>query len=244
DVVDDTSWFHVNGGLGGGEIGCNYQTGNWVVGIEVDGSWTALSGRANLIPPFNNNFAAETKERWLTMARGRAGYAYRQWLWYITGGVARADIDVQLFNELSPVNTTGVQRVNRVSWVAGLGTEYAVTYSWSVKLEALYMDFRTFRAFDVVNGVVCGCDSQDIKLNQWVAPAGLTYKWYSGHSQGGGSVSGCRRPRFPASRCDVDAPLWRSQHATANRRPAMERCAGPRKAMTGQCCRRSASSSC
>jgi len=177
DVVDDTSWFHVNGGLGGGEIGCNYQTGNWVVGIEVDGSWTALSGRANLIPPFNNNFAAETKERWLTMARGRAGYAYRQWLWYITGGVARADIDVQLFNELSPVNTTGVQRVNRVSWVAGLGTEYAVTYSWSVKLEALYMDFRTFRAFDVVNGVVCDCDSQDIKLNQWVARAGLNYKW-------------------------------------------------------------------
>jgi len=177
DVVDDTSWFHVRGGLGGGEIGCNYQTGNWVVGVEVDGSWTALSGRANLIPPFNEDFVAETKERWLTMARGRVGYAYGQWLWYLTGGVARADIDVQLHNGLFPVNTTGVQRVNRVSWVAGFGTEYAITYGWSVKLEALYMDFSTFRAFQVVNPVVCGCDSQDIKLNQWVARLGLNYKW-------------------------------------------------------------------
>ena len=30
--------------LAGGQVGFNYQTGMWVLGVEVDGSWTDLKG--------------------------------------------------------------------------------------------------------------------------------------------------------------------------------------------------------
>ena len=45
--TDLTGNYNVNGPLGGGEAGCNYQTGNWVWGVEVDGSWADASGQAN-----------------------------------------------------------------------------------------------------------------------------------------------------------------------------------------------------
>src|SRR5262249_61184853 len=78
----------VSGELGGGEIGCNYQVGNWVWGVEVDGSWAAKDGQNNLIAPFVGTFVDKISERWLATARGRLGYAVDKWMWYITGGAA------------------------------------------------------------------------------------------------------------------------------------------------------------
>lgn len=46
--VDDGS--HVaDGGLAGGTLGANYQTGMWVFGVEADGGWADLKG-SNLSP--------------------------------------------------------------------------------------------------------------------------------------------------------------------------------------------------
>ena len=178
--VDLAPQFNVNGGLGGGEIGCNYQTGNWVLGVEIDGSWAAKSGQANdYNPPFPGSYLQTTSERWLAMARGRIGYAQDKWLWYVTGGGAWAGIDVQEYDGLAPtLRNSGVQRVNRGGWVVGFGTEYAVAYGWSVKWETLYMDFGTFRAFDTTP-VACNCGNADIKLSQWVSRFGLNYKFDS-----------------------------------------------------------------
>ena len=89
-----TGNYNVNGPLGGGEAGCNYQTGNWVWGIEVDGSWADASGQGQPsapailargqpgLPRFTTN------ERWLMTARGRLGWAADKWLWYVTAGGA------------------------------------------------------------------------------------------------------------------------------------------------------------
>ena len=38
--------YNVNGAVGGGEAGCNYQVGNWVWGVEIDGSWSAAEGQS------------------------------------------------------------------------------------------------------------------------------------------------------------------------------------------------------
>src|SRR6516225_2241748 len=79
-----TGSFDLSGFIGGGQIGCNYQVGAWVWGIEADGSATNKSGQQNaatgpnlLIGPnvFQNplNFW-ELQERWLVTARGRLGW--------------------------------------------------------------------------------------------------------------------------------------------------------------------------
>ena len=40
---------------------------------------------------------ATTHERWQAMARGRIGYAWDKWLWYVTGGATWAGIDVNSY---------------------------------------------------------------------------------------------------------------------------------------------------
>ena len=57
---DDSGFFdrgadgshNLNGGLGGVQVGCNYQTGNWVFGIQGDYDWVGASGSTTTGPAF------------------------------------------------------------------------------------------------------------------------------------------------------------------------------------------------
>src|SRR6516164_8026881 len=43
----------VNGGLGGAQVGCNYQIGGWVFGIQGDYDWSQATGSSvNTALPF------------------------------------------------------------------------------------------------------------------------------------------------------------------------------------------------
>src|SRR6516165_1161793 len=58
-----TGNFSLSGGLFGGTVGANYQTGPWVFGIEGDWDWTNLSGTT-----FNTSCAfvgCTTQSNWL-----------------------------------------------------------------------------------------------------------------------------------------------------------------------------------
>src|SRR5262245_11734674 len=44
---DLTGNYNVHGPLAGAQVGCNYQTGNWVWGVEVDYAWANGSDQAN-----------------------------------------------------------------------------------------------------------------------------------------------------------------------------------------------------
>ena len=73
-----TGNYNVNGPLGGAQAGCNYQTGAWVWGVEVDGAWSVRAGKApaavaQLPARPSTPFVFTTNERWLATARGRLG---------------------------------------------------------------------------------------------------------------------------------------------------------------------------
>src|SRR5215468_3872141 len=58
-----TTNYDFDGGLAGGTVGCNYQTGNLVFGIEGDAAWTNANGESSETP-----FPAmhiRTEENWL-----------------------------------------------------------------------------------------------------------------------------------------------------------------------------------
>jgi len=174
--ADKTAQYNVSGELGGGEIGCNYQVGNWVWGVEVDGSWAAKDGQNNLIAPFVVTFVDKISERWLATARGRLGYAWDKWMWYITGGAAWGGFDVTEYNSFSAAtlaSQVAIERHSKVGWVVGFGTEYALAYGWSAKWETLYMDFGHIHSFDAV---AC-CTPQDTRFTQWVSRFGLNYRF-------------------------------------------------------------------
>jgi outer membrane immunogenic protein len=135
----------VSGMIAGGQIGINWQSGNWVYGIEAQASWSNADGRHT----FGNGFYT-TEVKWLGTIAGRLGYAHDRWLWYVKGGAAFAH-DEHAFGPTFAVNFGGVA-VNagqvlfegdktRWGWMVGAGLEYGLTPNWSAKLEYNYMDF-------------------------------------------------------------------------------------------------------
>jgi outer membrane immunogenic protein len=180
--------FNLDGVIGGGEAGCNYQVGNWVYGIEVDGSWSTAEGQAtNFGPPISSPlFVSKTSERWLMTARGRLGYASDKWLWYVTGGAAWTGVDINSSNVgIAAVPTIfGIDTVHKTGWVVGFGSEYALVGGWSVKSEWLYADFGRIHALDnscaFAGAGGCGpgfggVTNRDVRLYEYIWRVGLNY---------------------------------------------------------------------
>jgi opacity protein-like surface antigen len=85
DTIGPLGSHDVSGLLAGGQIGFNWQSGNWVFGIEAQASWTNADGRHDTPTTF---FTTEVK--WLGTIAGRIGWARDRLLLYVKGGAAFA----------------------------------------------------------------------------------------------------------------------------------------------------------
>jgi outer membrane immunogenic protein len=135
-----------SGFTGGGQVGYNLQTGQWVWGIEAD--INGIAGKANRGGTFlftTNNapyvLTESASADWLFTLRGRVGWAMDRGLLYFTGGLAVTDRKFdQFFSE--PPNTLTISSSKiQVGFSVGGGYEYAFTRNWSVKAEYLYSQF-------------------------------------------------------------------------------------------------------
>ena len=174
--------YKVNGVTGGAELGCNYQVGSWVYGVEVDGSLSSAQGQTLTSPAatafVNPNLVFASRQHWLATARGRLGYAVDKWLVYATGGVAFARYDL---NNYLPASIFQMQpeRVTKAGLAIGGGVEYALSYGWSLKAEALYIDFGKLHYGDVPIGCLGGggCPNADVRTYEWTARVGVNYRF-------------------------------------------------------------------
>ena len=190
--------FNLSGFIGGGTLGCNWQAGAWVFGIEGDGSATNKSGQAfpaaTVLPLVgggnsivNQNEQFEMQERWLVTARGKLGLTNFWWfgdktLVYVTGGAAWAKIDSSLAVIGSPINSGVFQSDRRTGWTIGGGLEYALGYGWSAKSEFLYVDFGNWTTL-ACTAPSPGCAAGSItslntNLKDYIWRAGLNYKFW------------------------------------------------------------------
>jgi outer membrane immunogenic protein len=168
-----TDPIYMSGALGGGQIGCNYQfAGGWLIGIEGDGSIVQSDGAGveNLFPAFR----IQTTETWLATARGRLGYAWDKWLFFVTGGGAWAGLTTNNYNAAVPVQTA-IQKNTVSGWTVGFGAEYALGYGWSIKGEYLYMDFSEKTFFTPTTPIALS--EFNVHLRQSVARFGMNYKF-------------------------------------------------------------------
>jgi outer membrane immunogenic protein len=170
--LPQTGGINLSGGMAGGTLGCNYQTGNFVFGVEDDFSWTNKRGSANLIPPFLPTVTATTSESWIGTFRARVGYAWDRWLVYGTGGAAIAREAYQL---CSAAAGCGGGAANVAGWTAGVGVEYAFLGAWSVKAEYLHADFgrQNFAAAPAALGGLFA--ARDVTLRDDMARVGINY---------------------------------------------------------------------
>jgi outer membrane immunogenic protein len=126
----------LNGGLVGGQVGYNWQTGNWVWGVEGDiqASWQEESASATVAGVGLVTVKGEFP--WFATLRGRLGYAWDRHLLYATGGVAWITTKLSL----PALATTVSSDDTKAAWTVGGGWEWMFYDRWSARLEYLYMD--------------------------------------------------------------------------------------------------------
>jgi len=149
----------MNGGLFGGQAGYNWQTSNWVFGIETDAQWTGQKGSTTVLCPVVGCFPTAVipaaggvgasltdKLEWFGTFRGRVGVAVvPSVLLYATGGAAygslKTDLGLAGFTAAGvPVLAAASTSSTKFGWTVGGGIEAMFAPNWSGKLEYLYMD--------------------------------------------------------------------------------------------------------
>ena len=150
------------GMLAGVTLGYNLQTGIWLWGLEGDFAWADLKGDETC-----GAGTCETKTTWFGTARGRLGYAgWNNWLPYITGGAAFANLEAS--------NTAaGSVSETRFGWTIGAGLEYAFLGNWSVKGEYLSADLGSM---DCTACNAAGA-ANEVSFTTNIVRAGLNYRF-------------------------------------------------------------------
>jgi outer membrane immunogenic protein len=120
-----------SGIAGGGQVGYNWQSGQFVFGGETD---IQFSGADDTFAPW------KFSNPWFGTLRARAGVAFNNVLLYGTFGLAYGSLKGQ-FLGLDETRT-------EVGWAGGVGAEYGITPNWSARVEYLYMDLAS-RAFTI-----------------------------------------------------------------------------------------------
>jgi outer membrane immunogenic protein len=130
----------INGFLGGGQIGYNWQTGNVVLGLEGDGDWADIEGTA----PCIIEFSCSAKVNWTADATARLGVLpMSNVLVYVKGGAAWAGLNYNLSSSgiLGVTSLNSSLSTTKTGGLLGIGTEYLFAPHWTAKVEYNYTDF-------------------------------------------------------------------------------------------------------
>ncbi|MBX9651822.1 MAG: hypothetical protein K2X57_32705 [Xanthobacteraceae bacterium] len=178
---------HSKGWLGGGQAGYNWQYGNVVAGLEIDGTATGIKGGSIPVTSSTLTETLSDNVKYLGTARGRLGYTLTpNWLLYGTGGLAW-EHSLRKFTDISVFPGVGIQTGideaarDQFGWVAGVGVETFIGSSnWIARLEYLHYDFGgvevTTNTASTVAGVVSTADKPGRQTIDTVR-AGVSYKF-------------------------------------------------------------------
>jgi outer membrane immunogenic protein len=130
-----------SGGTIGGQIGYNWQAGNWVFGIEAQGNWADLTGQNVSLgfPAFTNRSHIDA----FGLFTGRVGYAWNNALLYVKGGAAVVNDEYNYFVTATGANV-GTASDTRWGATVGAGVEFGFAPNWSVAFEYnhIFLDDR------------------------------------------------------------------------------------------------------
>jgi outer membrane immunogenic protein len=202
-----TSDSNLNGGLFGGQIGYNWQTSNWVFGLETDAQWTGQKGSATALCPatavggpclpgltfvpagaLGTAATLDQKLQWFGTFRGRVGVTVTpSVLLYATGGGAygsiKTDIGIAGFTPAgAPIVAAGSSSDTRFGWTVGAGIEAMFAANWSAKIEYLYMDLgrvSSTASFPTAAGIPIGI-SLNSRITDNIIRAGINYNFSAG----------------------------------------------------------------
>jgi outer membrane immunogenic protein len=144
---------NLDGVVGGGQIGYNWQANAWVFGLEADIQGTSEDGSNSTslttiiagAPAVTGALSYSEKLPWFGTVRGRLGVlANPNWLLYATGGLAYGEVDTSSTLTSGALAASSSFDTTRLGWTVGGGVEAWLSRNWSAKVEYLYVDLGSF----------------------------------------------------------------------------------------------------
>jgi len=145
----------VDGFIGGGQVGYNYQIGQFVVGAEADIQGADLNSGSSV-------FGDRVRTEYFGTVRARVGLAFDRFMPYVTGGWAYGNVKTTVggLGSTDKTHTGG--------YAIGAGLEYAFTNNLIAGVEYLYVDLGEKNVFN--SGIKVGTDFSVVR-------ARLSYKF-------------------------------------------------------------------
>jgi outer membrane immunogenic protein len=138
------------GFIGGAQIGYNWQSANWLLGLETDFQGTTQKDTVCVLRcavAGGGSFSTEQTLPWFGTLRGRVGYATGPTLFYLTGGLAYGKIESDVTEFIAGTLASRTFSETKTGWTLGGGIERPFDFfgliggpNWSAKAEYLYVD--------------------------------------------------------------------------------------------------------
>ncbi len=169
-----------DGVIGGGQIGYNWQTGSWVMGLETDIQGSGQKDTISHAIAAGGTETTSDKLDYFGTVRGRVGYAWDRHLLYFTGGWTYGRGTIDSTTLVAGVTHMATHHNNSTDgWNVGGGWEWAFADRWSARVEYLYVDFgsdsASTRSIVTPHGTV-RVSTNDLTDN--IVRAGLNYKFW------------------------------------------------------------------
>lgn len=174
--------FSNSGFTGGGQLGVNFQSGQWVFGLEGDAEYLSNKSTVSTATDFSGIAGSNTTHAFttdfLSTVRGRLGFAWNRALIYGTGGLAMAEYQVQRTQVGAGLAAAGTsQTVNnfRIGWAAGAGVEYAFSDMVTGRVEYLVAGLQSVSDSYNFAGATVTASSPTEYIN--IVRGGLNFKF-------------------------------------------------------------------
>jgi len=166
----NANFLHGGGGFAGGQIGCNYQNGVMVFGIEGE-AWSGLTNPFYFISPSDTQNIF-TRNRWSADVAVRAGLAFDRALFYGKAGIAEIRF---AFSEADTDGDFASGAGTLTGALLGVGLEYGFAPNWSAKLGYDHIEYagRTVH-FGQIVGIPFD-DTESASAN--LVKAGINYRF-------------------------------------------------------------------
>ena len=159
-----------DGFIGGIYAGYNWLLqGNWLIGIEGDWSFSSADDTAAITDPNGNalpNVATKVEQNWDASLRLRAGKVIDNYLLYVTGGVAWADLDVTLQSG----SNSYTESMTFTGWTIGAGLEIKISGNLHGRIQYRYTDYGDEAG--TINNIPVKVD-----YNSHMVTIGLSYRF-------------------------------------------------------------------
>jgi outer membrane immunogenic protein len=175
-----------NGFLGGVDVGYNWQSGIWVLGVEGDFDGSSMEGNTACLLVLN----CRVNHDWVADVTGRIGLVvFDDVLVFVKGGVAWADAQYSVGNSVTfgtPPTTFAVNASasgTLFGGLLGLGAAYRITPNLSAKVEYDHIEFgtQTFNFPITTTPPVTGLPTVAVQIHDSmnIFKVGVDYKFWS-----------------------------------------------------------------